>query len=114
LTHSRRPPPPPPGLLTGWTVQRATVVGIVAGLSALLISAAIGSLPDGTLYLYAGLLGATILCGVSILWITLNDIRTRGRGGRMRPIRTFDVAAGLLLILPAAYALRAIWIELGF
>jgi hypothetical protein len=114
LTHSRRPPPPPEGLLAGWTIQRASLAGIVAGLSALLISAIIGSLPEGTLYLYAGLLGLTILCGVSILWITLNDIRTRGRGGRMRPIRTFDVAAGLLLILPAAYALRAIWIELGF
>ena len=101
-------------MLAGWTVQRATLAGIAAGIAALLVSAIIGSLPESMLYLYAGLLGLTILCGASILWITLNDIRTRGRGGRMRPIRTFDVAAGLLLILPATYALRGIWGELGF
>lgn len=113
MTHSRRPPRPQ-GPLAAWTAQRLTVTGIAAGLSALLISTMIGSLPWGALYLYAGLLGLTILCGVSILWVTLTDIRTRGRGGRMRPIRAFDLAAGLLLILPAVYALRAIWTELGF
>ena len=113
MTHSRRPPLPQ-GPLAGWTAQRLTVAGIAAGLSALLLSVFIGSLPEEALYLYVALLGLTILCGVSILWITLNDIRTRGRGGRMRPIRAFDAAAGLLLILPAAYALRAIWSELGF
>ena len=100
-------------MLARWTIQRATVTGIAAGLGALLVSAAIGSLPERTLYLYGTLLGLTILCGVSILWITVRDMRTRGRGGRMRPIRAFDVAVGLLLVLPAAYALRAIWSELG-
>ena len=41
-------------------------------------------------------------------------MRTRGRGGRMRPIRAFDIAdRASLLILPALYALRAIWTELG-
>lgn len=100
--------------LSAWTAQRLTVAGIATGLCALLISAMLGSLPEGSLYLYAGLLGLTILCGVSILLITVRDIRTRGRGARMRPIRAFDMAAGLLLILPAGYALRAIWAELGF
>lgn len=96
-----------------WTIQRATVAGIAAGLSALLVSAIIGSWPGPLLYSYAGLLGFTALCGVSILWITLIDIRTRGRGGRMRPIRAFDLAAGLMLLLPSAYALRMVWPELG-
>lgn len=113
MTHSRRPPPPPESVLARWTTPRATIVGIAAGLAALLVSAAIGSLPEDTLYLYAGLLGLTILCGLSILWITVRDMRTRGRGGRMRPIRAFDVAVGFLLILPAVYALRGIWTELG-
>jgi hypothetical protein len=99
--------------LAAWTAQRLIAVGIAAGLAALLVSTVIGSLPEGTLYLYACLLALTIVCGISILWLTLNDIRTRGRGGRMRPIRAFDIAAGLLLILPAAYALRAVWGELG-
>lgn len=113
MTHSRRLPPPE-GMLASWTIQRATVVGIACGIGALIVSAFLGSLPDGTLYLYAGLLGFTIFCGASVLLITAHDIRTRGRGGRMRPIRAFDVAAGLLLVLPAAYALRAIWTDLGF
>ena len=38
----RRPPPPPRGMLAVWTIQRATVTGIGAGLSALLVSALIG------------------------------------------------------------------------
>ena len=63
--------------------------------------------------LMPALLALTCLCGVSILWITLVDMRSRGRGGRMRPIRTFDIALGLALLLPAAYALRMVWPELG-
>jgi len=100
-------------VLNGWTIQRATVAGIAAGLSALLVSIAIGSLPAGAFHLYVALLGLTIACGLSVLWITMRDIRTRGRGGRMRPIRTFDVAVGAALVLPAAYALSLVWPELA-
>jgi hypothetical protein len=89
------------------------VIGIAAGLSALIVSAMIGNWPGPLLYFYAGLLGFTALCGASILWITLIDVRTRGRGGRMRPIRAFDIAAGLMLLLPSLYALRKVWPELG-
>ena len=96
-------------MLALWTIQRATVAGIVAGLSALIVSAMIGGWPGPLLYAYAGLLAFTALCGASVLWITLIDIRTRGRGGRMRPIRAFDVAAGLMLVLPSVYALRMVW-----
>ncbi|HYI63826.1 MAG TPA: hypothetical protein VEW71_02960 [Allosphingosinicella sp.] len=113
MTRRRRPiPPPPPGPLGGWTIQRATVAGIALGLSALLLSATLGSWPGPLLYLYAALLALTIGCGASILFITMKDIRTRGRGGRMRPIRAFDIAMGLALALPAAYALWLIWPEL--
>ena len=113
LTRKRRPiAPPKAGPLDGWTVQRATVAGIALGICALLLSATLGGWPGYLLYAYALLLGLTALCGVSILWITLKDIRTRGRGGRMRPIRAFDIAAGTVLVLPALYALRLIWPEL--
>jgi hypothetical protein len=95
-----------------WTIQRAMAIGVAAGLCALIVSAMIGSWPGPLLDAYAGLLAFTAFCGVSILWITLVDIRTRGRGGRMRPIRAFDVAAGLMLILPSLYALRMVWPEL--
>jgi hypothetical protein len=114
LTRRRRPAPPPPaGPLGGWTIQRATVAGIGFGLAALLLSAAIGSWPGPLLLLYAALLALTIVCGLSVLIITVQDIRTRGRGGRMRPIRAFDIAIGLALALPAGYALMGVWPELG-
>ena len=110
--HRHAPPPPPQGMLAFWTIQRAMAVGIVAGLSALIVSAMIGGWPGVLLDAYAGLLGFTAFCGASILWITLLDVRNRGRGGRMRPIRAFDFAAALLLILPSLYALRLVWPEL--
>ena len=110
----RRPPPPQnDGMFAFWTIQRAMVIGVAAGLGALIVSAMIGSWPGLLLDAYAGLLAFTAFCGASILWITVIDIRTRGRGGRMRPIRAFDVAAGLMLILPSLYALRMVWPELG-
>jgi hypothetical protein len=113
LTRSRRPPPPKEGALAFWTIQRATVIGIAAGLAALLLSGLEATWEQPLLGVYAGLLAFTALCGASVLWITLMDIRNRGRGGRMRPIRTFDLLAGLALLLPSAYALWLVWPELG-
>jgi hypothetical protein len=94
-------------------MQRATGVGIVSGLSALLLAVALDRLPDNALYLYAVLLGITALCGASVLWITVFDMKARGTSGRMRPIRVFDIALGALLLLPAGYALWRIWARLG-
>lgn len=110
--HRHAPPPPKEGMLGFWTIQRATVTGIAAGLSALIVSALISGRPGALLDGYAALLGFTAFCGASILWITIVDMRSRGRGGRMRPIRAFDIAAALLLILPALYALNLVWPEL--
>lgn len=99
-------------MLKRWTIQRAAVAGIAAGLAALLMASALGNWPEALLYPYAMLLAFTALCGASILWITAEDIRRRGRGGRMRTIRTFDVAVGLFLVLPSLYALSLVWPEL--
>jgi len=99
-------------VLTRWTVSRATVWGLAFGLLALLVSALLGNRPF-LLYPYAALLALTVFCGASVLWITLWDMRTRGRGGRMRPIRAFDAAVGALLILPAGYGLWLIAPALG-
>ena len=112
MTHSRRPPPPR-RLRDRWTIQRATGAGIVCGLAALLLSVAIGSWADALLYPYAALLAVTLFCGLSILWITLMDVRARERGIQVRPIRMFDVIAGLVISAPAAYALWRVWPSLG-
>jgi len=101
------------GPLGSWTIQRATVTGIALGLTALLIAAMLSGWPGPLFYLYVALLALTMVCGLSILLITVRDIRTRGRGGRMRPIRAFDIAMGLVLLVPAGYGLWLVWPELG-
>ena len=105
-TAPMRPRRPPP--IRRWTLARATGTGLALGAAALLL-AIIGTPNEAMLYLYAGLLAATALCGASMLWITAFDMRDRGTSGRMRPIRTFDLAIGATLLLPAAYALARIW-----
>ena len=102
-----------PALLSGWTIQRATGAGLICGLAAILIAGLFPLSRDGLLYPYAALLVATALCGASILWITVFDMRARGTSGRMRPIRGFDGAIGLGLLLPSLYALSLIWADLG-
>ena len=109
MTPKRRPPPPPLGWRERWTIQRATWIGIVAGLGALLLSAAFGSWAEALLYPYAALLALAFLCGASILWITFMDMRARQRGIQVRPIRMFDVVAGLIIVAPSAYALWRVW-----
>ena len=94
-------------------MQRATGTGIVAALAALLLAVIIQSWPEGLLYPYAALLVLTAFCGISILWITASDMRTRGTTGRMRPIRGFDAAVALALMVPSLYGLSLIWAELG-
>jgi hypothetical protein len=101
-------------LLDGWTIQRASGAGVVCGIAAILIAGLFRSPSQSLLYFYALLLAATALCGASVLWITAADMRTRGTSGRMRPIRGFDAALGLALLLPALYALSLIWPQLGF
>jgi hypothetical protein len=112
LTHSRRPPPPK-RFRDRWTIQRATGAGFIFGLAALLVSVAFGSWADALLYPYVALLALAFLCGASILSITFMDMRARERGIQVRPIRMFDVVAGLVIAAPSAYALWRVWPMLG-
>ena len=109
LTRRRRPAPPPQGWRGRWTIQRATVAGIGSGLAALLLAAAYGSWAELVLYPYAALLALAFLSGASILLITFMDMRARKRGAQVRPIRMFDVAAGIIITVPSAYALWLVW-----
>ena len=113
MTHKKRQPPPPRRLRDRWTIQRATGAGFVLGLAALLVSVAYGSWADALLYPYAALLALTFLCGASILWITFADMRARQRGIQVRPIRMFDVVAGLIITAPSLYAMWRLWPLLG-
>ena len=97
-----------------WTIQRASGIGIVCGLGAILVVGLLGTSNDVLLYGYAILLAVTALCGASILWITAFDMRARGTSGRMRPIRGFDAALGLALLVPSLYAMSLISRQLGF
>jgi hypothetical protein len=106
--HAAHPP-----ALSAWTIQRATGVGVLCGLAAILVAGFFELRRDGLLYPYAALLAATAVCGASILWITLFDMRSRGTSGRMRPIRGFDAAVALALMVPSLYGLSLIWPELG-
>jgi hypothetical protein len=92
-----------------WTIPRATGIGVVAGIAAILVAGLGGTPGEVLLHVYAGLLALTVACGASILWITAFDMRARGTSGRMRPIRGFDVAVGLVLLVPSLYALSLVW-----
>ena len=107
----RRPPPPPQGMLSSWTVMRATVTGLFLGLLALLLATFAES--RTLLIIYGCLLVLTMVCGASILLISLIDQHARQRGARVRPIRMFDLAMGTLLVLPPGYGLYRIWRLLG-
>ena len=111
MNRKRRLPPPPQGRLAAWNVQRATVTGLGLGLAAVLLSA----FAEGRtmLWVYAALLLLTMICGASILLISLVDSHQRQRGERVRPIRMFDLAMGALLVLPAGWGLYRIWPLLG-
>jgi hypothetical protein len=109
---SRRGPRLAPTRRHLWTISRASLVGIVAGVAAVLM-VAFRDPRDGGLYPYAALLALTAFCGASVLWITAFDMRARGTSGRMRPVRTFDIAIGLALLVPSLYAFWRIAGPLG-
>lgn len=109
---SRRGLRPAPTPRHVWTISRASVLGIAAGVIALLM-VSFRDPRDAGLYPYAALLVLTAFCGASVLWITAFDMRDRGTSGRMRPVRTFDIAIGFALLAPSLYALWRISGALG-
>ncbi|CAN5322920.1 hypothetical protein BH09PSE3_BH09PSE3_25120 [soil metagenome] len=100
-------------LISAWTIKRATGSGIVAAGAALLLLA-IYTIVEGAsfeklAFVPLGVaLAATAFCGLSILVMTLIDVRNHRRGQRVRAVRTFDVAFGLLLAVPSIFELRSL------
>jgi hypothetical protein len=87
-------------MLSWWTIGRASGIGAVAGLAALLLwlfERAYGDPLVPPLRVAAAIAG---LCGLSILLITAIDlVFHRRRGKRVRPLRVFDVALGAALVI---------------
>ena len=100
---------PPPRRRPFWTIQRATNFGIAFGAAALLIQALFGEERRWLFLCYVALLVLTIACALSLLWITAIDMRRRGTSHLMRPVRGFDIAVGLVLLVIAGYALDLAW-----
>lgn len=96
-------------MLQGWTIKRATGIGFVAGLAALLLWVAYPPYPDLLLWPFLIAAAVTAFCGISILWITAVDVfKHRRKGRHLLPIRLFDVAVGLLLAAPSLYGVRGL------
>jgi hypothetical protein len=90
-------------MLKWWTIGRATGVGAVSGVAALLLWPFFVSYGEPLLIPYVTALSLTAFAGASILWITASDlIFHRQRGERLIPLRVFDIALGLLLAVPSA------------
>jgi hypothetical protein len=95
-------------MLRWWTIGRATGVGVTAGLVALILWPIYAAYQERVLWVFLASLAAAAACGVSILLISVTDAVLNRRGRRLRPIRAFDIALGLLLAVPSLLQLEAL------
>ncbi len=95
-------------MLRWWTIGRATAVGVLAGLAALVLWPLHSAWPEPLRWPFVAALTVTAFCGVSILLITWRDIYRRKRGTIMHRIRIFDLVLGLLLAGPSLLQLEAL------
>lgn len=90
----------------GPTVPGAIAVGVGAGIAAILLWVAYRNAPGLFVLPYLAALAVTAGCGAYILLATMVDsYRNPRRGVRIKPIRGFDIAAGLMLAAPSVWAL---------
>ncbi|HEX9933220.1 MAG TPA: hypothetical protein VGB08_10300 [Allosphingosinicella sp.] len=96
----------------GWTVLRATGLGSVAAVAAIVLRLFYPASPELVRPPLLALCALSAFCGLSILWITAVDrLRHGRRGERLVPLRTFDIALALLLLLPGALMVPALLTE---
>lgn len=91
-----------------WDIRRATGVGVIAGIAALILWPLYAAYQDAVLWAFLIALAVTAFCGLSVLIITLKDMYSRTRGKLMQRIRVFDVVLGLLLAVPSLIQLEAL------
>lgn len=94
------------GFISFVSVPKAIGAGVACGAAALLAWLGFTFWPELFVLPYVVALAATASCGIYVLVATLRDsYRNPRRGVRIRPIRGFDIVAGLLLAGPAIWAL---------
>lgn len=88
------------------SIPHAIGLGAGAGAAALLLWLASIGIAGVFVLPYVAALAVTALCGAYVLLATWYDsYRNPRRGVRIKPIRGFDIAAGLLLVGPSVWAL---------
>jgi hypothetical protein len=103
---SRRRPQPLHPIRQGWTVKRATGIGVVAGLAALLLGLFYEAWPSTLRLPFLLLCALALFCGLSILWITAVDrLRYGRRGERLVPLRVFDLVLAAALTVPSLWSI---------
>jgi hypothetical protein len=88
-------------MLAWWTIGRASGIGAVAGLVALIVWPFYSGAGDPVEWPFAACAAIALVCGLSILTITGLDIAFHRRRGReVRPLRAFDLilATGLIAL----------------
>ncbi len=84
--------------MTLLSISRATGLGFIAGAAALLLWTAYIFWPEIFVLPYVAALCLTAGCGLYVLLASLLDtVRNPRRGTRIKPIRGFDIAVGVLL-----------------
>ncbi|MBA3896254.1 MAG: hypothetical protein H0X36_03775 [Sphingomonadaceae bacterium] len=95
-------------LVSAWTLRRATGTGIFAACAALLLWPVYAAISRTAEIPFEIALFVTAISGLSMLVITLADLLTTDRGSRLRPVRAFDIALGLILAALPAMALKGL------
>jgi hypothetical protein len=86
-------------MLGWWTIGRATGIGVTSALFAIIVWPFQAAYHDLLLWPFFSFLVVAGLCGASILLITIVDLLFhRPRGGRLRPVRAFDLAVAVALL----------------
>lgn len=91
-----------------WTARQAAGPGLVAGCIAMALWPVFAIFQGYVRYPFGAALAVASFCGMTILVLTVVDLRNRRRGLRVRPIRAFDVILGLVLAVPCGYELWAL------
>ena len=95
-------------MLSLWTIRRATGIGAVAGLAAVILWPVYAAYQERTYWFFVAALAVAAFCGMSILLMTAIDMLLHRRGESVRPIRVFDMVFGIALLVPSLLRLNAL------